>query len=103
MTKQAAKNPFDGVETGEDELRAGRITGTCDVPASAADAHAAPAQRAARSGGLSGSSAFPMVGIGATGGGNSQVHEETEACASVPRSSQKRVMGLEPTTFTLAT
>ena len=73
-----------------------RMTGTCD-------SGAAHAQRAAHSGVLTGSPECANVGSAATPGDDAQAQEKTATCAAVHGDSRKRVMGLEPTTFTLAT
>ena len=84
-----------------------RATGTCDPTpggiAEPAASRAAPAQRAAHTSTLSGASGCTTSGSGGPAAGVAQVHEKTATCAAVQRGSQKRVMGLEPTTFTLAT
>ncbi len=77
-----------------------RITGTCDR---APDSRAAHAQRAAHSGVRTGASECIKGGVGVERGDESQKPIETAACAAVQGDSRKRVIGLEPTTFTLAT
>ena len=73
-----------------------RMTGTYDQ-------RAAPAQRAQHTGVRTGSSTCGDANATGEVGAASQVHEKTATCAAVQGGSQKRVMGLEPTTFTLAT
>jgi integrase/recombinase XerC len=73
-----------------------RMTGTCDTGA-------APAQRTAHPGVLSGATECANTANSIATSGESQAHEKTATCAAVHHDSQKRVMGLEPTTFTLAT
>jgi len=77
-------------------VEAVRMTGTCDQ-------RAAHAQRAQHTGVLSGSTPCHAEGVGAESARSAQAHEKTATCAAVHRGAQKRVMGLEPTTFTLAT
>jgi hypothetical protein len=91
-----------------------RATGTCDVAAQTGETpvspgiaddggpRAAPAQRAAHTRELSGASGCAEAACGGSSAGVAQLHEKTATCAAVHRQSQKRVMGLEPTTFTLA-
>ncbi|MFQ5806578.1 MAG: tyrosine-type recombinase/integrase [Phycisphaerae bacterium] len=73
-----------------------RMTATCDQ-------RAAHAQRAEHTGLRTGSSTCNPGGGAGEMAGASQAQEKTAACADVHNDSQKRVMGLEPTTFTLAT
>jgi integrase len=73
-----------------------RMTGTCDQ-------RAAHAQRAEHTGVRTGASGCNGGRGGDVSERDSQVHEKTATCAAVHGGSQQRVMGLEPTTFTLAT
>ena len=73
-----------------------RATGSCN-------SRAAHAQRAAHSEVRTDARACSESGGRDEVGGAAQGHEKTATCAAVHRGSKKRVMGFEPTTFTLAT